>query len=65
MQLSHIDLESKLFEGYKEDSMEFLDWLYFYLYNYTICSHLYDKNGGVECEEKGAPVQDYQQGQEI
>ena len=41
VQLSHIDLDSKLFEGYKEDSMEFLDWLYYYLYNYTICSHLY------------------------
>ena len=25
----------------------------------------WDKNGGVECEEKGAPVQDYQQEQEI
>ena len=27
--------------------------------------HAAIKNGGVECEKKGAPVQDYQQGQEI
>jgi len=44
VQLSCNDLEDRLFEGYKENSIEFSDWLLNYLYSFTICLHLHWSN---------------------